>query len=344
MEPQPRARFVALDVRAHLAHAAAVDAAGRVALPPQQVPIAELAAWLRQALLPTDQVVLGAPASPWQLYDLVAPLAASVIVAHPQTAQLLPSLGVSAEPRDALKLARMHAGGLVPALWAPDPAVRELRALSAQRRRLIQQHAAASGVLARLIERCRLSPPARDRLAAGDPGWWARQPLGPADQAQAREQLAALNRAAALLRELERRMQALSAQPTWRAQVDRLCELPGVRRVCALTLLGAIGQVARFAGAEQLVSYAGLAPGARPSGAEGRQELRATMLEIAERAARESPEWQAQYAALEARLGAPRAIAAAARKLLKLVWRTLAADAGMAGAARAAGEPLRRAA
>ena len=40
------ARFVALDIRQHVALAGAVDAAGRVALPPQTIPIAELDAWL----------------------------------------------------------------------------------------------------------------------------------------------------------------------------------------------------------------------------------------------------------------------------------------------------------
>ena len=338
------ARFVALDIRATSAHAAAVGADGRAALAPQVVPIDDLAAWLRRELLPTDQVVLGAASSPWAHYDLVAALAGSATVAHPRTARLLPSIGVSADPSDALLLARMHARGLVPALWAPEPAVRELRALSAQRRRLILQHAGANGVLTRLIERCRLASPADDRLAAGDPGWWARQPLCPADRVLAREHLAALNRASALLRELDQRLVALSDRPEWRAQVERLLELPGMQPVSALVVLGAIGQIARFAGAEQLVSYAGLAPGAPSSGADGRQELRATMLAVAERAARESRDWRAQYAELEARLGQPRAIAAAARKLTKQVWRTLAADAGLFAAARGEASPLRRAA
>lgn len=342
--PHASARFVALDIRASSAHAAAVDAHGRVMLAPQAVPLADLAAWLGHELLPTDQVVLGAPANPWAFYDQVAALAGAATVAHPHTARLLPSFGASADPRDALLLARMHARGLVPALWAPEPAVRELRALSAQRRRLIQQHASASRGLARLIERCRLAPPAHDRLAAGDPGWWAGQPLCPADRVLAREHLAALNRAVALLRELDQRLEALSEQPEWHAQVERLTELPGMQRVCAMVVLGAIGQVARFAGAEQLVSYAGLAPGARAGGADGRQELRETMLDVAERAARESPEWRAHFAELEARLGQPRAITAAARKLTKQVWRTLAADAGLVALARGEAAPLRRAA
>lgn len=343
-QPHASARFVALDIRASSVHAAAVDAEGRVALAPEAVPLADLAAWLRRELRPTDQVVLGAASSPWAIYDTVAALAGAATVAHPRTSRLLPSLGASADPRDALLLARMHARGLVPALWAPEPAVRELRALSAYRRRLILQHAGASAGLARLIERCRLAPPAHDRLAAGDPGWWARQPLCPADRVLAREHMAALNRASALLRELDQGLEALSHRPEWRAQVERLLEVPGMQRVSALVVLGAIGQVARFAGAEQLVSYAGLAPGSRPGGADGRPELRATMLDVAERAVRESAEWQAQHAELVARLGGPRALVAVARKLTKLVWRTLAADMGLVAAPRADTALLRRAA
>lgn len=334
-------RIVALDIRQQVAHVGALDAAQRIAVPPATIALAELEAWLRRTLLPGDAVVFGAQINPWPLYDLIAPLVASVTVVHPQIARLLPGFQQSDDPRETLKLARLHAAGLVPALWAPAQAVRDVRALTAQRRRLILQHAEASTVLGQLLRSYRLTPPGRNRLGADRPDWWARQALGSADQPRARDSLAALNRATALLREIEQLLNDLSRHEIWRAQVDRLLVVPGMDRLSGLVLLGAIGDAARFPGPEQLASYAGLVHGSAPEHAgEGRRELRATMLDVAERAVRYDSEWRTKYAALEQRLGNRRAIVATARKLLAVVWKTLAAPEQ----ARAVGEAVRPAA
>jgi len=81
----------------------------------------------------------------------------------------MPVLRASAGARDAITLARLHAAGLVPAVWAPPPEVRDLRALTAQRRRLMDQRTAARTLLHELLRRYRLMAPGADRLAADRP-------------------------------------------------------------------------------------------------------------------------------------------------------------------------------
>ncbi len=326
------ARFVALDIREHAAHVGAVDAAHRVVLRPHTIARAELEHWLCHNLTPADAVVLGMPANPWPLYDQIVALAGSAIIAHPQIAALIPTFQASADPRDTLRLARMHAAGLVPALWAPAAAVRDVRALAAQRGRLIQQHAAAGATLEQLLHEYHARPPGHSRLAADRPDWWARLPLPAAAAQRARDALAAYNRATALLRELDQRLLAISEGEHWRGDIERLLVVAGMDRLSALVLLGVIGDAKRFAAAEQLVGYAGLAPHTQHRGApSGRHELRATMLDVTERALRHSPEWQARFAELERRIGSGRAHLAIARKLLVQVWQVLAAPAQALG-------------
>lgn len=52
----------------------------------------------------------------------------------------------------------------------------------------------------------------------------------------------------------------------------------------------------------------------------GRRDLRYTMVEAANKAARSYPHWKAELARLESRLGHSKAIVAIARKLLVAVW------------------------
>ena len=76
----PAGRFVALDVHEAYLVVAAVDATQQIVLHPKRVLLAEFAAWCRQHLRPTDQVVLEATLNTWQLYDQLVPLVAMVTV------------------------------------------------------------------------------------------------------------------------------------------------------------------------------------------------------------------------------------------------------------------------
>jgi transposase len=73
--------------------------------------LAEFAAWCRQHLRPTDQVVLEATLNTWQLYDQLVPLVASVTVANPLQVKLIATSRVKTDNRDTLVLARLLAAG-----------------------------------------------------------------------------------------------------------------------------------------------------------------------------------------------------------------------------------------
>ncbi len=77
-------RFVAFDVHKSYVLVAALDATLQVVLPPRRVRLDDLPEWARQALRPTDRVVLEATSNAWTLYDLLAPRVREVQVAHPR--------------------------------------------------------------------------------------------------------------------------------------------------------------------------------------------------------------------------------------------------------------------
>lgn len=350
--PAPPARFVAINIRKHDALVGAVDADQQVALTPCHVALAGLETWLLQRLQPSDAVVIVSLANAWQIHDTLAALVASVSIAHPRLDNLLPNLHTSNDPSGVLKLARLHAAGLIPALWAPPQAVRDLRALAAHRRRLILQHAEASKLLHNILRRYRLIPPGAHRLGADRPDWWAAQALPPRERGDARDGVVALNRATNLLADVEERLERQCMQEPWRALVDQMLAKVGMRRVYAIVLLAAIGDIARFPSANQLVGYAGLA-GERHAGhsndegldvAEGRREIRATMLDVAEAAIHADRHWHAMFASLEQRIGPQRASVAIARKLLVVLWKALATPASGAAPAMVSKQMRRRAA
>jgi hypothetical protein len=115
-----------------------------------------------------------------------------------------------------------------------------------------------------------------------------------------------------------------------------LIHLPGFGVITALTVLGAIGEIARFADAKHLVGYAGLGARIHDSGLttrtgritkSGRKDLRSALVEAAQVAANSHPHWKAELKRLEPRLGRNKAIVAIARKLLVTVWHVLSNQA-----------------
>ncbi|MFN8465379.1 MAG: transposase [Caldilineaceae bacterium] len=99
-----------------------------------------------------------------------------------------------------------------------------------------------------------------------------------------------------------------------------------------VTILAAIGDIARFPSAEQLVGYAGLGAKVHASGQahwsgritkSGRKDLRWALVQAAHSAVKHHGHWQRIYAQLERRSGGAKAIVAVARRLLVAVWHVL---------------------
>ena len=140
------------------------------------------------------------------------------------------------------------------------------------------------------------------------------------------------------IRHLQKRMKALqqaaaalaAREPELATQVERLCSVPGIGELSALTLLGELLVLPRELKAKQWVAHAGLDPRPRQSGQSdaprqisrtGNRHLRHALFMPALVAIQRSPQIRATYEALLAR-GKKKKVALIAimRRLLHSIW------------------------
>jgi transposase len=325
------ARFIGLDLHKHYLVAIGVNADLEQVLGPQRVLLADLDAWCAQHLTPQDALALETTTNTWEVYDELLPHVHSVTVVHPPHVALITRAQVMTDKRAAYHLARLLAAGLLPPVWVPEPAVRDRRALVAQRTKLVRLNVQAKNRLHSVLHRHHLAPPqdagalfAPERLA-----WWLALPVSAIERVRiqcdwdtlafARRQIAALD-------------DAIAAEAAQEPRITLLLQLPGFALTTALTVLAAIDDIRRFPDARHLVGYAGMGTRVHDSGLTsrsggitkaGRRELRAALVEAAQAAVNSHPHWRAELARLEPRLGRNKAIVAIARKLLVAVWHVL---------------------
>jgi transposase len=329
---EQRQRFVAFDMHQSYFMVGAVDVQQQIILQPRKVDVQALEPWASKHLAPTDEVVIEASTNTWMTYDILEPLVARVVVAHPYHIKLIASSFVKTDKRDTLALARLLAANLIPEVWVPPMHVRELRALVSHRRRLMSQRTAAKNRLRAVLQRHQLIPPKGDLYGDQNRAWWLNLAVPSSEQLRIRHHLDSIETVSAQLVETERELTRLSADEQWVEQAALLIQLPGIAMLNAMTILGAIGDITRFPNAKKLVGYAGLGGKVHASGKthrgggitkQGRTELRQTMVEAAWTAVTFSSIWKERYERLMVRIGKMKAITAIARKLLVVVWHVL---------------------
>lgn len=310
--PSSVTRFVALDIHRKYLVVGAVDAHQQIVLTPRRFGFEAFSEWATTHLTPSDAVVLEATSNAWLLYDQLEPLVASVTVAHPL----------------AVKLARLLAANLVPAVWVPPVPVRELRALVSHRKRLVNQRTQVRNRLHAVLHRRNLTLPPGKPFAAHQQEWWLSLDLSSSEKLRVQQDLSLLRSLEELVGAVETELGRLSTDELWVKQVPFLVQLPGLGVLSVMSLLAAIGDITRFSSAKKLVGYAGLGASVHDSGEthqgghitkEGRRDLRGVMVEAAWVAVEHHPHWKAQFERLTRRIGKQKAIVAIARKLLVTV-------------------------
>jgi len=322
-------RFLALDLHKHYLVVGGVNRRQEVVLNPRQISLEKWPAWAKANLQPNDALVLEATTNAWDIYDQIVPLVDRVAVAHPPKVKWIAEARVKTDRHDVLRLAHLLAADLIPEVWVPPLEVRELRALMAYRRRLVQMGTRTRNRLHSVLHRHNLKPPPGKVFTQKHREWWQKLNLSPTQVMHIRHDLATLDHVDEQLTEIEKELYRLSTSEPWAEQVPFLLQLPGFGLIVTLTVLAAIGDISRFSHPKKLVGYAGLGASIHDSGMkhrtgritkQGRKELRWILVEAAWRAADTHPYWKAQYERLERRIGSTKAAVAVARKLLVAVW------------------------
>jgi transposase len=323
-------RFIGLDVHRDfcevaIAEGGEVRAAGRVRTEPAALEL------FAQSLGGDDEVALEATGNALGIARILEPHVGRVLLANPKAVKGITRAGAKTDKIDARMLAKLLAGGFLPAVWLPDEQTRVLRRRISVRAQLVRQRTRAKNqVHATLIRNLKGKPPVSDLFGTRGRRWLAAQEL-PSDE---QETVAACLRQIAFLDDeiglIER---ALAEQVLASTEMRRLLTLPGVNFVTAAALLAAIGDIGRFPSARQLVSYLGLDPRVSQSGAEparhgriskqGPGETRHVLVEAAWHASRAPGPLRAFHQRIAARRGDNIATVAVARKLAVIAWHML---------------------
>jgi len=265
----------------------------------------------------------------WQIYDQLAPYVHSVTVVHPPHVSLITRAPVKTDAKAALTLAQLLAAGLLTSIWIPPQEVRDLRALVAQRVKMIRLVNQAKNRLHAVLHRYSFPLPEKGLFTPDSRHWWADLPLTPLEHTQVQSDLHTLDFAKGQVAHLEISMAKIAAQDD---RMPLLVQLPGIRMVNAITILAAVGDIDRFPSAKKLVGYAGLGARVHLSGQTrrsgkitkaGRKDLRSTMVRAAFSAAQSHPFWKMEFKRLEPRLGRNKTVVAIARRMLVVVWHVL---------------------
>jgi transposase len=323
-------RFVGLDVHKRYLVATGIDRQGNQVFGPHHVPIPRLEEWIAKHLTPNDAVVLEMTTNTWKVHDLLAPHVHSVTVVHPPHVALIVRAQVKTDKKAALTLAQLHAAGLLPAIWVPPQEVRELRALVAQRQKMVRLGAMTKNRLHALLHSQHIQPPEGTALFDPDTrSWWESLPLTALELYRLQSDLDTLDFAREQIKNLDRCLAETAAKDP---RMPLLVQLPGINLINGITILAAIGEITRFPEPKSLVGYAGLGARVHLSGElhvsgritkAGRRDLRRAMVEAANHAVSCHPHWKAEFERLERRKGRSKAVVAVARKLLVAIWHIL---------------------
>jgi transposase len=178
---------------------------------------------------------------------------------------------IKTDPRDARKLARLHAGGLLEPIHVPSPELEAARDLVRARE---------DARLDRMRDRHRLSkfclrherPLPGLSWGVARRKWLSEQRFPfPAQQLSFDTYVHALDLVDARIGALERAIAETAEQEQWRTLVARLRCLRGVDTLTALAIVAEIGDFDRFRTAEEFMAFVGLVPSERSSGEQRRQ-------------------------------------------------------------------------
>lgn len=321
-------RSVGMDVHRSFAQIAVVEDGlvrdeGRIGVRPE-----DLRAWAGEFLEPDDQVALEATTNSDAIATMLRQVVARVVVSNPRKTRAIAEAKVKTDKVDARILAQLLAADFLPETWVADDQTRRRRRLVARRVHLVKQRTRLKNQVHAILSR-NLVPtcPHTDLFSGVGRRWLAQQALPADEQRSVDALLRQLDFHNDELAEVERDI-ALDAIDD--EVIARLMTIPGINLTVAMSIVAAVGDFSRFDTPQHLVSYLGLNPRVRQSGAgtpthgpitkAGRAQARGMMIEAAFSAIRAPGPLRAFYRRIKDRRGFHVAIVAVARKMTVLCW------------------------
>jgi transposase len=236
-------------------------------------------------------------------HDLLQPLAARVLVAHPGHLRLIFRSKNKNDRNDAERLAKVLYLGETPTVHVPSAEVRTWRELINCRGQVIAKRTRAKNTVRALLRSAGVVPPTHPGLWTKKGHRWLRQLELPTASQQLRRDLL-LEEIETLVRQVRRIEQQLNRQARQTPAVVLLRTIPGVGARTAEAVAAFVDDPQRFPNAKAVGRYFGLVPRQDQSGdrnrlghitREGAPVVRQLVAEAAWQAQRRSPTVRAYF-------------------------------------------------
>jgi transposase len=291
----------------------------------------------REQLSADDRLAVEVGTNAYFFHDQVQAAVAEVVLVSTYHFAVIAKSKKKTDRGDALLLARFLKLDYLPRVVMPEPRVRELRHLFTAREALVNMarglknmgHAALARNGIAVTRAAFATDRGRQRLAR-------LEGLAPVDRQVLDMVLRQLDSVDGEVQEIER---AIIRVGKSLPGLKRVLQVRGLGLVAGIGLLSEIGDIKRFDGSKQLVSYAGLATTVRQSGntdhrghitKQGRARLRGFLVEAVLSMVRNPADRRTPlvdfYQRKKAEKGAGKAICATARKLLTVLFTMLSKD------------------
>ena len=256
----------------------------------------------------------------------------SVEIADAQKVKGLAPLACKTDRIDSMVLAVLSHRDLVPAIWLPDPRIREERELARFRLHLVKHKSALKCRIHSTLINFGRPCPVTDLFGAEGRRLLARLDVPEPWRGNVTASLELIDDLERQISEVNRRLRAGHADHPY---VPLLLSAPGVGWVLAFTIAAEIGDIERFSSPEKLTGYTGLCPRVNQSGDADRRGpltkhgptyLRWALLEATMHALKH-PVYRERYQRNKRRLGKQRGAKIAqidiARRLAHAIWHML---------------------
>ncbi|HEX5954957.1 MAG TPA: IS110 family transposase [Solirubrobacterales bacterium] len=255
-----------------------------------------------------------------------------VEIADAQKVKGLAPLACKTDKTDSLVLATLSQRDLVPAIWLPDPRVREERELARFRMHLVKHKSALKCRIHSTLINFGRPCPVTDLFGAEGRTLLAKLEVPEPWRSNVSASIELIDHLEDQIEQINRRLKAAHADHPY---IPLLMSVPGIRWVLAFTIAAEIGEIERFPSPQKLTGYTGLCPRVVQSGEKDRRGpltkhgptyLRWALLEATMHALRH-PAYSTRYQRTKHRLGKQRGAKVAqvdiARRLAHAIWHML---------------------
>lgn len=261
------------------------------------------------------------------LYDILEKLELRPILANPLKMRTIAETFTKTDKIDAWTHLSILKAGLTPKVHVPSKEIREQKNLLRQRMWLVKLQTMIKNRIHNVLDRNHLTLPEKtDLFGSSGRAWIKALNLPDPDGKLLAADLEILDTVRSHIRETEKWVDA-ALKPNLNLPV--LLSLPGVGKILGAMMALEIHDIGRFSSPAKFCAYAGLANSTYNSGERTfhggliptcNHHLRYAFVEAAWTAVKVSPYFQAYYQRLKFRIGANKAVGAAARKLCEIAY------------------------